>query len=561
MANRYARITLVARRIDGSAVPGAEIAVYKKSTGALATLYSGDNLSGSVSNPVFASSTGSVSFYAGDNKDNYTFVPVDSSVIVSSEAPVDTVENHRQTGEHAAGTITADQLADGIIAQTTDVAIHEAKERGVHGVPTALGTEGFAFSSVGGTTNDPVFDDVTCGTLTTAEFLGYTVVEDPASDLATVLAAASTGDTIVLPSGTHTLASGVTTSVAVRIIGLGRKCNLQLASGSGTVLTVSGDVRLSNFRVTQAGTGTALAIPSSSSVFMDGMELNAPTALSITGSIGAIRVTDSIIIGSTTAISVNGSGHNNKILRFSGNEISGAVTLNAPTTFPVGIEFSGNTITGAFTSSMPNTWMLGNHINGNVTFNSTASQSLFPTNGNTYTGTLTGDVYATGFNDWEYVSAWIDLDNSASTYTDEFYYFGASGFASAFPHGLGSRQLEIMLQVANNSTGSDERWTIYPSPCSLDIDAGAGTAGDFPVPAMAQFAAHIVDGSNVRIVGYAGEHQTGSGAVGTAGKTLFAAVDSQAIVSAAEADDYNFAAAGGYSLDRIWVKVFIRRAF
>lgn len=559
MANRYARITLVARRIDGSAVPGAEIAVYKKSTGALATLYSGDNLSGSVSNPVFASSTGSVSFYAGDNKDNYTFVPVDSSVIVSSEAPVDTVENHRQTGEHAAGTITAEQLSFTIT--DVDVAVHAAMEANTHGLGA---TEHFVHTKAGtaaGATDSPALANVTCDTFTTAQFLGYTVVEDPSgTGLASAIAAASSDDTLVLPEGTHVLTSGVTISTTQTLLGLGHDCVLRLASGTGPVVTVSGVGRLRNLTVSHLGSGYCVAA-SGGALYLENVKISGTNGVSYAGGLFRSSVTDCEIAASSTALLVNGSGHNNEALSFKGNNISGAVTLTAPTTFPVGIEFSGNTITGAFTSSMPNTWMLGNHINGNVTFNSTASQSLFPTNGNTYTGTLTGDVYATGFNDWEYVSAWIDLDNSASTYTDEFYYFGASGFASAFPHGLGSRQLEIMLQVANNSTGSDERWTIYPSPCSLDIDAGAGTAGDFPVPAMAQFAAHIVDGSNVRIVGYAGEHQTGSGAVGTAGKTLFAAVDSQAIVSAAEADDYNFAAAGGYSLDRIWVKVFIRRAF
>ncbi len=54
---------------------------------------------------------------------------------------------------------------------------------------------------------------------------------------------------------------------------------------------------------------------------------------------------------------------------------------------------------------------------------------------------------------------------------------------------------------------------------------------------------------------------TSAGNVAGSQKTSWTAVDSQNIVSAAEADNYNYGAAGGYSLDRVWIRVLARVMF
>lgn len=557
MADRYQRITLIVRTKSGVVAPGAEIAVYRKSDGALATLYSGDNLTGSVSNPVFASSSGSVTFYAGDLKDNYTFVPVDSNVVVSAQATADTVENHRQTGEHAAGTITADQLAAGIIGNTTDVAIHEAKVRGVHGVPTALGTEGFAYSTTGGTTNSPVFADVTATNgIVAGNILGETVVTSPTgTGLATAISAAITGDTLIIPAGVWTLSAGVTLN-GIHLVGQGRhNTTLQLASGSGTVVTQgTGISSLRGLKITHSGSGDCLALGGSSFTLHDvWAAANSGTALSYTGGLTRFNATQCYFSSvSGSSVVVNGSGVVTGPWSMDSCWLDGDATFTAPTTNVYGGSITNCSFEDDLTVSTPNMRFFGNIVKGGITLNATAAPCLLPSNANYWGGTFSGQVYAEPFTGWDYISSWIDIDNSGSSKTDEYFLAGTSGIGSSVTHNLGSRQLEIMVQVANNSTGSDERWTVFGGPVKQ--------VGNQVTPVLEAFTPHIINGNTINFVMYAGDHQTGSGTTASSSKTIFTAVDSQNLQAAAR-NAYNYGAAGGYALDRVWIRFFIRRAF
>ena len=129
---------------------------------------------------------------------------------------------------------------------------------------------------------------------------------------------------------------------------------------------------------------------------------------------------------------------------------------------------------------------------------------------------------------------------------------GDSGIGSSFAHGLATRKLEFMVQVANTSGGSDEIWPIYPTV--------HGAAGTLVTPGANAFSVHIIDANNVRLVMYAGDAQTGSGTTASSSQIIFNAVDSQALTTATQAA-YNYGAAGARSLDHVWVKLFARPAF
>lgn len=545
MARRYQYHSLRVVRADGSGFPGASVTVRRLSDGKLATLYAGDNLSGGTkSNPMNADGNGFVSFFAGDLKDNYSISVPAGAAFTYLELTADTVENHRQTGEHADGTITADMLAAGIIGSTTDVTLHSAKVRDVHGVPNSLGTEGFAYSSVGGTTNDPTFGDVTADTLTVGELLGYTVVSDPSgTGLADAIAAASLEDTLLIPEGTWVLSAGVTLSNE-HIRGMGVGAVLRLASGSGTVITSTGDSKISNIKVQHLGTGDAIDV-SGSRIYLDHVEVAG--VLKFSSGLFFSTVTNCEINTLTIAGSAAGS-----LQAFTNNYIAGDVTLTTPTTCPNGMTFTSNYIGGDLSVSIPNVRFFGNVVAGDATFASTSYPCLFPTNGNVVLGTITNPVYALGFSSWPYQSGWIEVDNSAAGKTDEYFYVGDSGIGSSFAHGLATRKLEFMVQVSNTSGGTDEIWPIYPTV--------HGAAGTLVTPGANAFSVHIIDANNVRLVMYAGDAQTGSGTTASSSQIIFNAVDSQALTTATQAA-YNYGAAGARSLDHVWVKLFARPAF
>lgn len=555
MARRYQYHSLRIVRPDGSGFPGASVTVRKLSDGSLATLYAGDNLSGGAKpNPLNADANGFVSFYAGDLKDNYSISVPAGAAFTYLELTADTVENHRQTGEHADGTITANQLADGIIGSTTDVLIHEGKVRDVHGVPNALGTEGFAYSTVGGTTNDPTFGDVTADTLTLGEFLGYKVVTDPSgTGLATAIAAASAGDTLLIPAGTHVLSAGVTLS-GVHLRGFGVDAKLRLSSGAGTTVTLTAGGKISGLWVDQLGTGRAVEIVDTGYI-EDCTVVAYGVSIYVSGTlngIGLSRVTSS---GLVSGLWVQGAGVSGQMVDISASSFSAGVNLVTPTTNGYGISFTNCTFAGTVSVATQNTRFFGCVMEDDVTMASTSYPSLLPTNGNIILGTLTNPVYALGFAAWAYQSGWVDVDNSAAGKTDEYFYVGSSGIGSSFAHGLATRKLEFMLHVSNNSGGTDEIWPIYPSVHAAD--------GTLVTPGANAFSIHIIDANNVRLVMYAGDSQTGSGTTAGSSQIIFNAVDSQAIVSGAGGTKaaYNYGAAGGYALDRVWVRLFARPAF
>ena len=554
MARRYQYHSLRVVRADGSGFPGASVTVRRLSDGKLATLYAGDNLSGGTkSNPMNADGNGFVSFFAGDLKDNYSISVPAGAAFTYLELTADTVENHRQTGEHADGTITANMLADGIIGSTTDVTLHSAKVRDVHGVPNSLGTEGFAYSSVGGTTNDPTFGDVTADTLTLGELLGYTVVTDPSgTGLADAVAAASAGDTLLIPSGAWTVTSGVTLN-EIRLQGFGSNvCKIGMTSGSSTIVTLGTTfAELRGIAVIHTGSGIACEVTSGARISDCRLLAGTGPGVRVSGTLDDFRMYDTTITGGLTvaasAVSLP--------LTFRDCKIYGDVSFTTPTTNAIGGSISECIIVGDLTVSTPNLRFTGNVVSGDATFASTSYPCLFPTNGNVVLGTITNPVYALGFSSWPYQSGWIEVDNSAAGKTDEYFYVGDSGIGSSFAHGLATRKLEFMVQVANTSGGSDEIWPIYPTV--------HGAAGTLVTPGANAFSVHIIDANNVRLVMYAGDAQTGSGTTASSSQIIFNAVDSQAIVSGAAGTQaaYNYGAAGARSLDHVWVKLFARPAF
>lgn len=553
MARRYAYTALRVVRPDGSGAGGAPVTVRKLSTGALATLYNGDALSGGTKpNPLTTDSNGFVSFFAGDLKDNYSVAVPAGLAFEYIEVTADTVENHRQTGEHADGTITADQLAPGIIGSTTDVTIHAAKVRDVHGIPTTLGTEGPAYSTVGGATNDPTFGDITVDTITQGEFAGAVMVNDPATDLASAIAAASTWDTIWIPEGTHTLSSGVTLN-AVNLRGVGRNSILRLASGSGTVVTMTAFASLHDLQIVHAGSGVGISINGGAT--LDNVQVvTYGNSVSLTGVIEWTAIRNCGLLSlSGYGLSMAGASVGSGFLSVSDSVIAPGISLTSPTTNAFGSTFTGCFLQGNSVINVPNTRFYGCVVEGDVTVASTAFPCLLPAQGNVVTGTITGGAYVSSFTTFDWNSGWIDVDNSGGSKTDEYFKVGDSGIGSVFNHGLGTRKLEAMVSVANNSTGSDEVWVL---PCGL-TDAANGAV----VPGVGHLSLHIVDANNAALVMYAGDYQDGSASVAGSSKTIFTAVDSQAIQSATTKAAYNYGAAGGYALDRVWVKVFFRKTF
>lgn len=573
MPSRYAYHNVLVLRRDGTPANGAQVTV-RKEDGTLADIYAGDNQTTAKANPGVTDSNGLFQFYAGDLTQDYT-INVPDTLTANLIVPSDTVANHRLDPNHAPGSIDVSEINYTFTA--TDVITHASLEANTHGLAS---NQHFVHTVAGtgsGATDSPTLGTVTASALkgvasssTPGQINGIRVVTDPVNHLAT-LAAGVNG--LRIAGGQFNFSSTAVSFGDAQIVrGEGALATqLQFNTGThGVRINTSGTLpeRYEDFDIVQSGAGVGLLVSvtgtnARTGTFFRGLTVQSGAGDALQYANVGRAVFDNCLFVSTSgnALNYTSTGSTGRVV-FNNCFFDGNVNFSATSdSGGDGYSFNNCSIRGDLTISKPNGTFIGNYVEGDLTINSTADPCLLPSNANVVGGTVTGGVYRGEFQQWEYISGWVDLDNTGPTYTDEFYYFGSSGFASNFAHGLASRQLEIMIQVANNSDGSDERWTLYPAVTAVDTDAGSGAAGDFPVPQAGHFSAHIINGSNVRIVGYAGDSLAGSSGVTGDTNILFTAVDSQAIVANAEADDYDFDAAGGYALDRIWVRVFIRKAF
>ncbi len=571
MARRYRRFTLIARRPDGSVAAGKAINIYRVSDGSLATLYKGDNLSGGLeSNPVFSGDDGKVTFFAGDNKDEYSFIPEEGGIGVAIEGTADTLENHRVTGEHADGVIGMEQLTQEVQdaiggGGSPDVAAHEVLVRGTHGVPNVLGTEGFAYSETGGATNSPKFDAIVYSSLMPdgtidATFHGARVIETSSfTNLENAINAASSGDTILITQGTH-VPSEVTISKGITIKGMGPNCIL--APAGFFEITTTEAVNFEDLTIDTAALSGGIEFRETSDDVMRFSRcriLNTSAGstnprINVIGLARSFSIQDCVFNGAGSCLTVSGGVGSNGLLtlhgnRFFRNNSGDCVTLGGAYT---AASIMGNYFERNVQCNLANTFWHGNVIENDIDFTAPAAGSLFPTNGNIVLGTVTGLEWAGQYAGWQHISAnWIDLDNTGPTFQDRFFTFGDTGFGTDVNHGLDTRELEVMILVSDNSAGAGRVWPIFPG--------SSPAANDDVVPGVNHFGVQIIDDNNLRVVGYAGDVQNGSGTTTGSTSHIFTAVDASAL-QAVDSKTYNYAAAGGIQLNQAWAKVFVRRA-
>ena len=183
----------------GNAIPGATVTVIDRDTGAPIAIYKDGEGVNRESNPLPSSESGFVSFYAGPRKSVNLLVASAAASFTIADVAADTVEAHRQAGDHDAGTITADQLAFEIT--NPDLAIHVVQESNTHGLAS---NEYFACTKAGAdsaATSSPTFADVTVDSLdvvTGGTIHNYIACDCDRASIVAAIAAANDGDTILL---------------------------------------------------------------------------------------------------------------------------------------------------------------------------------------------------------------------------------------------------------------------------------------------------------------------------------------------------------------------------
>lgn len=262
----------VATDINGKPVPGASVRVWDNSRGELATIYFDDGVQ-EKGNPFLTASRQSEvpgwwDFWVNSPSISISF---GSGVVppLVSDVEAETIEAHRQQPRHADGSIQSEELAPGILEQTTDLALHESKVRGVHGIP-ANGAAAVAYSTrqqvPGQATSDPAFGAVLVQTLldfsSKGVFFHGTKVADPTVDSIMDAVAEATDGDVIFVKGTpgaevdvawdSSIAFPIGKSLTFVGIGMVR----MTFSGAYDFMTITGNQKVAfyNFHFIHAGT-------------------------------------------------------------------------------------------------------------------------------------------------------------------------------------------------------------------------------------------------------------------------------------------------------------------
>lgn len=570
--DRYPHFTLQARDQYGNVAAYARVTVLDGDSGAAITTYYDDGVTPKTS--IITDSQGWADFYTARKKVVSVTVTGTDGTFTIPRIAADTVEDHRQTGDHAPGTITPDQLSFSLPADP-DLALHTVMESNTHGLAS---NEYFACTKAGSgsaATSSPTFEDVTVDSLTVTtggELHGCVVSDLSRSAIVAAIAAVQDGGTILL-KGASNSASPVTIDTTSGTISIAKNLTIRGLgdvridfTGNNPFFTITSvTTSLENIEIIQSsGAASVLKVTNGNAKTknVNFLSIGAPCVL-LQGTGGGLIADQSHFVSDQDAVKTNGVGTYGTIYAertvFASGDTGGsfyAVNLTkngaAPTsghTF-VACQIAGKSL-GLYVD-VPDCKFIGCYIEDfsgtgeavHVTANGT--NCYLPSNGNTINGSITdGSSNIVGNTaGWDYDSGVITVDNSGSTYTDEY-------FTQTFTHNLGSVQLDGALLLANTVGFNDKVWTIPVGP-TVVYNTNNHAHG-----ALA-FSLCYTSTNAAKLVLYAGESRTG-GSITTSGDYLFNAVDPSAIVAGVAEDDYNWADAGGLALKTIYVRLRLRR--
>lgn len=572
--DRYPHFTFQARDQYGNVAAYARVTVLDGDSGAAIATYYDDGVTPKTS--IITDSQGWADFYTARKKVVSVTVTGTDGTFTIPRIAADTVEDHRQTGDHAPGTITPDQLSFSLPTDP-DLALHTVMESNTHGLAS---NEYFACTKAGtgsAATSSPDFVDVTVDSLavtTGGEIHGTIVCDADRASIVAAIAAATEGDTILIK------ASGGTSAAEIDVSGGTITVNkpITIAGFGGSRMTLVGNNPM--FTVSHSGFGvfrdlyvTRTADAGDFIRFRDGLGNSCIKLFyETTGGSGryGIYQNQQVLLGPTSLIDCTILAEQNAVrMDTAGGGIFATNCYffqNDNTKYCVhlakggGDPLLGSSFTGCWIEAAKygvyvdcrNTKFLGCSIvddsgageAANVTANGT--NCYLPSTGNTINGAITdGSSNIVGNTaGWDYDSGIVTVDNSGSTYTDEY-------LAQTFTHNLGSVNLEASLLLANTVGFNDKVWTIPVGP-TVVYNTNNHAHG-----ALA-FSLCFTSTNAAKLVLYAGESRTG-GAITTSGDYLFNAVDPSAIVANVAEDDYNWADAGGVALKTIYVRLRLRR--
>lgn len=561
----------------GNAIPGATVTVIDRDTGAPIAIYKDGAGVNRESNPLPSSESGFVSFYAGPRKSVNLLVASAAASFTIADVAADTVEAHRQAGDHDAGTITADQLAFEIT--NPDLAVHVVQESNTHGLAS---NEYFACTKAGAesaATSSPTFADVTVDSLdvtTGGTVLGTFVCDVDRASIAAAVAAASDGDTIIIKghgsdsvpqistaAGTITVNKGLVFKglgfSAIDLVGVNplftisnlsytlfENMSISRSSGAapGIIITNSAGTRFHNFiySTTTTSVGTYGIYQnqdlSAGFMFFENCIIDAPNgALRIDGSTGGVYAACSTFHATLTTdygvALIKGGAEPD-----SGHSFTNCVITGAQ--LGLYVDTKNCKFLGCFIKDVSGA---GEAVN--VTANGTSC--YLPTNANTVSGAITdasSNIVGNAAS-WDYDST-VTIDNSGATYEDEY-------LVQSFTHNLGTRHLECLIEVANTSGFNDKIWTFSPQTFYVYHSTTP------LAPGAAAWSVCFTGDNVVKLVLYAGRSRSG-GSISATKKYIWNAVDPTAIVAGVTSTVYDFADAGGVALDKVYVRLRLRRA-
>lgn len=561
----------------GNAIPGATVTVIDRDTGAPIAIYKDGEGVNRESNPLPSSESGFVSFYAGPRKSVNLLVASAAASFTIADVAADTVEAHRQAGDHDAGTITADQLAFEIT--NPDLAIHVVQESNTHGLAS---NEYFACTKAGAdsaATSSPTFADVTVDSLDVATgglVHGVLFCDADRTSIVNAISAAQNGDSIVIRGPDNTTAPAIdlsagtiTVNKAVTITGLGLA--RVTCSGPFPLFTIAcgvanGVVHIRDLVVKRTANTSAIFKITDGYVRLTNLQLDVNNLgqgiLIDDGTLTADMYFDNVVVQNASADALKTNGVAGSIAatrcRFETLSVSDyAVNLEKNGLAPTyGHTFECCVITGAnygLRVDVPNCKFLGcavvdqSGITEAVNVTSNGTTCYLPTNANTVSGSITdasSNIVGNAAS-WDYDST-VTIDNNGATYEDEY-------FVQSFTHNLGTRHLECLIEVANNAGFSDKVWTFAPQLYSVYHSTTP------LAPGAAAWSVCFTADNVAKLVLYAGRSRSG-GTISTSKKWIWNAVDPTAIVDNVNSVSYNFADAGGYELDKVWVRFRLRRA-
>lgn len=581
--DRYAFFAHQVRDPNGVIVPvGTLVTVIDADTSSKAAIYY-DNGTTQKTNPVPTDSNGLITFYCGLKKRIHLVVMAPAGQYSLGPFAADTVEDHRQTGDHAPGTIGAEQL-DFTIEPGSDLSIHAAMEANTHG---AASNEYFLVQKAGtgsGTSSSGRVSDLVADSFRVASegyFQGYIVADPDVTSINAAIAAANDGDVILVrgsnPDGTQAVLTTTSSSILIdKSISLVALAPWQkfLSAGTGYTIQIVGTgivVHLSGLLITaQNATDRAgIIIGEANTVYITGVTVNGGlsglvVAASGTG-VGSVYMTDCQFNPDSTsgqrALYVGdmqgGIFATNCVFGQGGSTYYAVHLNNQATSVGCGHHFTSCNFYGDdkhVKTDVPNTAFVQcffNDLSGtaeslNITAN--ATDCYAPSSGiNIIQGTITdpSNNRSGSLSSWDFDSGVVDINNSGATYEDEFFYHEET-------HNLGSRNLEVSLLCANTSGFDDQVWVASPQSIQLFHATTPLAAGP------QAFSVHHVSDNATRIVFYAGRSKSGGVVTGTK-KWIATGVDPNAIVNGVNSSSYNYTDAGGIALDRIYIRLRLRK--